>query len=158
MATCALTLRLQLAIVNNVLYSTISNLTKSSIVVQYLRIFPNREMRIVCYTLLALLFSACIYGTFAGIFICQPVRRFWRLDVPGRCSDATTLWLVGAGINVALDWAVWISPMPIISKLRLPKKQMHGVVAVFALGGLYVTQIGRLQSHTDHTSAFVPPA
>lgn len=118
------------------LYSAVTNLTKASIVVQYLRIFSNQKLRITCYVTLLLLTAAGLYGIFAGLFICQPVRRFWRPEVHGHCFDADVLWLAGAGMNIVMDWTVWIIPMPVIGKLKLPRRQMIGVMAVFALGGL----------------------
>ena len=77
-----------------------------------------------------------MYGIFAGIFICIPVRKFWTPTAKGYCLSADTLWLSAAGINIVMDWLVWVLPMPVISKLRLPRRQMIGVIAVFALGGL----------------------
>lgn len=127
---------LQLVLVNNVLYSAVTNLTKSSIVVQYLRLFSGLWSRRACHVALVLLFAAAMYGIFAGVFICVPVKKFWRPDAHGHCESANTLWLASAGMNIVMDWIVWILPMPVISQLKLPRRQRIGVVAVFMLGGL----------------------
>ncbi|KAF2095893.1 hypothetical protein NA57DRAFT_78668 [Rhizodiscina lignyota] len=135
----------KLVLVNNVLYIVTTNLTKASIVVQYLRLFRGKWMRRACWVTLCCLFAAAMYGIFAGIFICVPIRKFWRPGAKGHCLSAQTVWLGAAGINIVMDWTVWIIPMPTVSRLRLPRRQMIGVFAVFALGGfICATSIARL--------------
>jgi hypothetical protein len=119
-----------------VLYATVTNLTKISVVAQYMRLFTEKWIRRACMATVVLLVIAAVYGIFAGIFICVPVRKFWTPKVTGHCENANTLWLIAAGLNIGMDWTVWILPMPVISRLRLPRRQMVGVIAVFALGGL----------------------
>lgn len=99
--------------------------------------------------MLVLLTSAGLYGVFAGIFICHPVRKFWDASADGHCFRANVLWLIGAGMNIPLDCAVWIIPMPVLAKLRLPRKQMTGVCIVFALGGLCVFRMTVVEGRTN---------
>jgi hypothetical protein len=42
-------------------------------------------------------------------------------------------------IGIVLDFAIWLFPMPVVGKLKLPKRQKMGLLAVFGLGGLWVT-------------------
>lgn len=39
-------------------------------------------------------------------------------------------------VNIALDFAVLALPMPVISRLKLPKRQKIALVGVFLLGFL----------------------
>lgn len=97
-------------------------------------------MRRACYSTLFLLLAAASYGVFAGIFMCVPVHKFWTPQAEGHCENAAVLWLAAAGMNIVMDWIVWILPMPVISQLKLPTRQRAGVMAVFALGGLCVLE------------------
>ncbi|KAG9911462.1 hypothetical protein KCU98_g2960, partial [Aureobasidium melanogenum] len=99
----------------NVLYVVLIHVTKASILTQYLRIFPTRTMRRLTWLLFAALVPSVLWGVFASIFICDPVRKVWRPTTPGKC------------LMLAL-------PMPVISRLKLPKKQKIALVGVFLLG------------------------
>jgi hypothetical protein len=43
-----------------------------------------------------------------------------------------------AGINIVTDILTAALPIPMIKELQLPKRQRYALIAVFALGGLYV--------------------
>ena len=49
-------------------------------------------------------------------------------------------------MNIATDLALLIMPMPLLSQLQLPRTQKFALVGVFAIGGLYVLSLGRLQN------------
>ncbi|KAG9697420.1 ribosomal protein L27, partial [Aureobasidium melanogenum] len=118
----------------NVLYVFLIHVTKASILTQYLRIFPTRTMRRLTWLLFAALVPSVLWGVFASIFICNPVRKVWRPMTPGKCLSTRTYWVSVTAVNIVLDFAVLALPMPVISRLKLPKKQKIGLVGVFLLG------------------------
>ncbi|KAH0337336.1 hypothetical protein KCU81_g8141, partial [Aureobasidium melanogenum] len=118
----------------NVLYVVLIHVTKSSILTQYLRIFPTRTMRRLTWLLFAALVPSVLWGVFASIFICDPVKKVWRPMTPGKCLSTRTYWVSVTAVNIVLDFAVLALPMPVISRLKLPKKQKIGLVGVFLLG------------------------
>ncbi|KAF2841338.1 hypothetical protein M501DRAFT_905721, partial [Patellaria atrata CBS 101060] len=126
---------IQYLLAGNTLYSILINVTKTSIIVQYLRIFFGKIFRIICYTILIILLAAMLYGVFGAIFLCNPPRKYWINDLPGHCSDAKTYWVASASINIIMDFVIWILPMPLISQLHLPLRHKVGLILVFALGG-----------------------
>lgn len=120
----------------NVLYVVLIHVTKASILTQYLRIFPTRTMRRLTWLLFAALVPSVMWGVFASIFFCNPVRKIWRPMVPGKCISTRTYWLSVSAVNIVLDFAVLALPMPVISRLKLPKRQKIALVGVFLLGFL----------------------
>jgi hypothetical protein len=42
-------------------------------------------------------------------------------------------------IGIILDFTIWVLPIPVVGKLKLPKRQKIGLVTVFGLGGLHVS-------------------
>jgi putative effector of murein hydrolase len=48
--------------------------------------------------------------------------------------DPRAYWLSAAGINIGIDFAVLILPLPVITQLRLPRKQKICMVLMFLLG------------------------
>ncbi|KAF2801529.1 uncharacterized protein BDZ99DRAFT_577472 [Mytilinidion resinicola] len=120
---------------NNALYQTAINLVKSSIVVQFLRIFTGPVPTRICHGILLLLLIAACWGIFGGIFLCIPIRKHWHPDFKGHCINSRGYWYSAAGLNVMNDFIVWLFPMPFIKQLRLPTRQRIGLPVVFSLGG-----------------------
>lgn len=137
----------KLVVASNVLWILIVNITKTSILLQYLRIFSSRSIRRICYAFLFLLIPAASWAIFAGVFLCSPVEKLWKPETPGHCFDARTYWLSVAGIDIILDFLILLLPLPAISNLRLPRKQKAGLILVFSLGFLVcLVSVGRLVS------------
>jgi hypothetical protein len=124
----------KLVIINNNLWAVAVNVTKASILAQYLRIFSSRLTRFCCFVLLVLLLPAVCWSVFAGTFLCRPVAKLWDPQLDGTCMDPRSYWLSAAGINIGIDFAVLILPLPAITQLRLPRKQKICLVLMFLLG------------------------
>lgn len=126
----------RLVVVANALWILIVNITKASILSQYLRIFCARLTRTLTHLLFTALAVAALYALFQGIFLCQPVAKLWSPRLPGTCASAQTYWLSVAGLDISLDALVLLLPLPAIFSLRLPTRQKIALVALFALGFL----------------------
>ncbi|OJD33400.1 uncharacterized protein BKCO1_3100092 [Diplodia corticola] len=124
-----------LVLCSNLLYQILINATKASFLLQYLRLFQESWAQKLCKALLVVVFGAALYGFFGGIFMCRPVARYWNPLLPGTCRDPETYWVVTSSIGIAMDFVVWLLPMPLLRRLHLPLKQKLGLTAVFALGG-----------------------
>jgi len=68
--------------------------TKLSILVQYLRIFPQVTLRRSCYAMIAFVVAFNVWAFFSGIFMCTPIPVFWHsLDLADpRCLPRLTTW------------------------------------------------------------------
>jgi len=124
----------KLVIINNNLWAVAVNITKASILAQYLRLFSSRSTRFFCYFLLVLLIPVVCWSVFAGTFLCTPVVKLWKPHLPGRCMDPRQYWLSAAAINIGMDFAVLLFPLPAITQLRLPRKQKICLTLMFLLG------------------------
>jgi hypothetical protein len=68
-------------------------LTKFSILLQYLRIFPYRLFRVLCFSLMAFIFAWSCWTVFSSIFFCKPVQFFWDKSIPGgKCLSQWAVW------------------------------------------------------------------
>lgn len=76
------------------------------------------------------------WGIFGVIFLCKPINNYWNLDVSGTCFNAEIHFKSTSILGIVLDWAIWLMPMPVVSRLKLPRRQKGGVLVVFGLGGL----------------------
>ncbi|KAL1959711.1 hypothetical protein VTO42DRAFT_1297 [Malbranchea cinnamomea] len=114
---------------------------KSSIIIQYLRIFISKRMRITCWVVFAAVTAYSLSTIFGAAFTCYPVRFFWDplASGPHTCLNQKALWFSNASLNILTDLVVLICPMPALKSLHLPKRQKIGIFLVFALGGVTVT-------------------
>lgn len=120
----------------NCVWTVTVSVTKASILAQYLRIFDARYTRALCYFMLFLLVPAVAWGIFAGIFLCTPTAKLWNPSLAGHCRSAKSYWLSVAAIDIFLDFAVLVLPMPSIASLHLPRKQKLATIGMFTLGFL----------------------
>ncbi|KAI6851890.1 hypothetical protein KC332_g1260 [Hortaea werneckii] len=91
-----------LIVSTNNLWALTVSVTKASILMQYLRIFSNPRVRILCYCLLAALLPAVLWAVLGGTLLCRPVSKLWDPAVKaGRCMSAEKYWtgdLVQSGV------------------------------------------------------------
>jgi hypothetical protein len=124
----------KLVVVNNNLWIVLVNITKASILIQYLRVFSCPTLRRFYLALMVLLLPAALWGIFGGTFLCSPTAKLWNPELPGHCMSAQNYWYSVAGIDIGLDFLVLLLPLPAISGLHLPRKQKFGLLLVFLLG------------------------
>ncbi|KAJ6184423.1 hypothetical protein N7519_005724 [Penicillium mononematosum] len=129
------------------MYNASLAFTKFSILFQYLRIFPGKPFRLACYAMMAIVATYSSWAFVSGFVNCVPVAKFWNKDLPGNCLSFEALWFFNASMNIVTDIALLVLPMPLLSKLQLPRTQKIALMGVFAIGILVVvTSILRLSS------------
>lgn len=131
------------------LYLTALPLVKISILIFYLRIFPQTWFRYACFATM----TACVgYGIaflLVSVFQCQPIALAWDHwdgEHLGKCNDINAQGWTSAALNVVLDVVVLVLPMPVIAKLELNKRKKALVLLMFSTGFLVtIISIIRLQ-------------
>ncbi|KAK1761560.1 hypothetical protein QBC47DRAFT_31345 [Echria macrotheca] len=135
-----------------VVYNVAMSLTKISIVLQYRRLFPHTTMQRITLCLLCFLSA---WGVTLSIMLplaCLPVEAFWNRAVQGRCVNFEAVWYAMAGVNVTTDFALFAMPIPVISSLRLPRRQKALLLVVFGLG-IFPCAISIYRIRTLHAAA-----
>lgn len=110
---------------------------KSSILVFYLSLSKtNRTFRWATIATLFVVNAAGIALTLVTLFQCDPVGAAFRYPVPAshKCTDIITIYLSSAPVNIITDLAILFLPMPILTSMRLPKKQKTILVITFGFG------------------------
>ncbi|KAK3718219.1 hypothetical protein LTR37_005334 [Vermiconidia calcicola] len=120
---------------------------KLSILLQYLRVFPQDKFRTACYVLMAVIVAYSCGTVFSAVFACTPVAYFWDRSLDGSCVNQTAVWFANASINIVTDICTAILPLPVLKSLPIPTKQRYALMVVFSLGGFTcIVSILRLQS------------
>lgn len=121
----------------SVLYQPALMATKTSILAFYLTLpASNRIFKWACIGTLAVVnIGGLALGLFM-IFQCRPVSAAWRFPLPSgaHCTDIVTIYLSSAPLNIITDLAIFFLPMPILTGMRLPKKQKIILVITFSFG------------------------
>ncbi|MCJ1372829.1 hypothetical protein MMC20_004054 [Loxospora ochrophaea] len=129
------------------IYNLSLTLTKVSILLQYLRVFPTDGIRRASWIGLAFISIYGLWSFFGAVFMCWPINFFWDKAVHGRCLNEMAFWFSNAGLNILSDIFVLVLPMPVLNSLKLPTRQKIGLMLVFAVGGFVaITSILRLHS------------
>lgn len=119
------------------MYNFTLTFTKTSIVLQYMRISIDKSVRKACWVMLGILVGLCVGALFgANIFACTPVAKFWDDRIPGKCINKTAMYFAIAAISVVTDVALVILPVFIIRKLQLRRREKYVLAIILGLGGL----------------------
>lgn len=122
-----------------IFYKLTINLTKTSILLLYRRIFIQQWFCYSCNTMICIVLAYCIATTVASIFQCTPVPLAWDKSIHhGTCISMIKNWYANAGFAIATDVLILGLPMQPIWTSRLPINQKRALMLVFALGGLCV--------------------
>ncbi|KIW07006.1 uncharacterized protein PV09_01901 [Verruconis gallopava] len=123
------------------LYVFLSSVTKLSILLLYLQIFKTKSFQIRCYVVIALIVGYLLGGTISTGLYCRPLNYVWEgwdgLH-PAKCVNINAQTFAMAGVNMALDIAIFILPIPPIMRLHMTMRKRIAVSGVFATG-LFVT-------------------
>ncbi|KAK6510253.1 hypothetical protein TWF481_004970 [Arthrobotrys musiformis] len=117
-----------------VAYNFSLTLTKTAILLQYLRIFNSKVFRVAAYVMMFIVFGYATEAILTAVFNCVPVEAFWTGDPTAKCIPREALWFANAGLNIFTDFSIAILPLPVIIKLNMPKRQKIPLMMIFALG------------------------
>ncbi|KAG5957437.1 hypothetical protein E4U58_006041 [Claviceps cyperi] len=111
------------------------NLTKSSILLMYVRVFDQRWFRICCYVLLGIV--ATYMFTTVGLLIwqCSPMEGAWNKHSRATCIGLTGHLYANVGFSLATDVLILGLPVMPIWERDWSVDQKRALLLVFALGG-----------------------
>ena len=96
------------------------------------------------YTLVVLYYIAHMSLLLA---ICQPISKQWNPTNPdGHCGDIKKQEISSCAVNIILDLAIVILPMPALISLQIERRKKMGLIGLLSLGlvicVLNVTRLG----------------
>lgn len=128
--------KIQLFWILQILYKFTINLTKISIGLLYMRIFPDKNFHHWVWAIIAFVGCYAIASIAATILECTPIVRVWDKSVAGRCINFTAFWYTNGSVNIATDLILWFLPHRMIRKLNMPRQQKIWLMGLFLLGVL----------------------
>ncbi|USP76539.1 uncharacterized protein yc1106_03813 [Curvularia clavata] len=121
----------------SVLYNPALMTTKTSILLFYLTL--SKTQKVFRGATIATLVVVNVGGlalTILNILQCRPIGAAFASPVPStaHCTNIVTIYLSSAPLNIITDLAILFLPMPILTGMRLPKKQKIILVITFGFG------------------------
>ncbi|KAF6230668.1 hypothetical protein HO173_011019 [Letharia columbiana] len=117
------------------LYVPATALPKLAILVSYLRILPNKNIRISVYAVFFITIGYMVASCLAFLLQCHPVARIWDMVIPGECHVISN-FLVNGVFNFAIDIMVLLLPVPVLMEWRVSSRMRALMGSVFAIGSL----------------------
>lgn len=117
--------------VTEILYGFIQSLAKFSILFFYLRIFADRVL-LLTKIFLAVMAMYMVSLTLTVTLQCLPIQSIWDITVKGKCLGHRMFAF--SGINIFLDIAIILLPIPGLSGLNLNLRKKVSVMFMFAIG------------------------
>lgn len=121
----------------SVLYNPALMATKTSILIFYLSLSETQKIfRWATISTLVIVNAGGLALTILNMIQCRPVNAAWMVPVPAsaHCTNIVTIYLSSAPLNIITDLAILFLPMPILTSMRLPKKQKIILVITFGFG------------------------
>ncbi|CAI6334002.1 unnamed protein product [Periconia digitata] len=129
-------------------YQIAEFLCQLSILAFYLRIMTDPKTRRIVYGLAVFVVLFGLSNTFTMVLQCRPIPFFWngwRGDTKGVCTVDVRLWgLIRGGIEISLDLAIIIVPLPMLSKLQMSFRKKVQIMSMFCVG-FVITIVGCLR-------------
>lgn len=129
------------------LYLASIAITKISILLFYLRIFPQKGLRRAIYVTIVLCVMYIIAFVTPTALQCIPVRYAWERwdgEHHGQCINLNADAWASAAVNIVLDLIVISLPMRELKNLAMSRRRKFGVMLMF-LGGGFVTIVSMLR-------------
>ncbi|PYH91991.1 hypothetical protein BO71DRAFT_330972 [Aspergillus ellipticus CBS 707.79] len=140
-----------------ILYKLVLCLNKLSFLSFYLRLFPTRKFRLICWITISLVLCSTFGFVIATIFQCIPVRASWYKHIPKKCVNNASFRWSWAGYNTVMDIWVCLLPLPVLAQLQLDKGRKIGVMLVFCMGlFVCVTSVIRMWAMVESTKTDDP--
>jgi hypothetical protein len=129
-----------------VAYNVALGLVKASILAFYIRVFTTQTiLRWISWVTLAVVVATAIICTFINIFQCTPISAAWK-PVQANCINLLTEFICASPVNIVTNLIILATPLPVLSKMRIPTRQKTMLIATFGLG-IFTTVV------SDNTSA-----
>ncbi|KAL4943083.1 hypothetical protein BDV06DRAFT_211360 [Aspergillus oleicola] len=126
------------------LYVASIALSKMSMLLLYLRLFPYSKLRLIVKLIFAFTTVWGVVILLANVFACQPISYFWNMwdgEHEGKCLDAAQLLWAHAIINIVLDAVIIVLPQPMLFKLQTSTRRKVWLAFMFSAGIVYVSLV-----------------
>jgi len=115
-------------------YPVTMGLLRISMLLFFLRIFPDEKFRLLVKILIGYMAVHSLIFFFLVIFQCHPVRYSWDKTIDGTCIDINATTYAGAAIVVVHDVMLLSLPLWQLRSLQLNIMKKTAAILMFIFG------------------------
>ena len=112
---------------------------KLSVLSLYIFLTPDKRFRAAVYCLIGVVIAFSLAYILVQLLECQPIQAQWDLALAFGGSSCLTSsvppLLVLSIVNILVDAAVVLLPLPVILPLQIPRQDKISCLLLFAAGG-----------------------
>ncbi|KAJ2894005.1 CFEM domain-containing protein [Zalerion maritima] len=131
-------LTLKLFFFSNTLYLLIMELTKTSILMFYLRVFPHDNFRLATFVTITWVALCALLFMALQMFQCLPIQfnwLGWRGDFDGhRCININMFAYTVGATMILQDVVILLLPLPWLISLNTSVRNRIGIIVMFSMG------------------------
>ncbi|KAF5242472.1 hypothetical protein FANTH_8638 [Fusarium anthophilum] len=118
-----------------------NGLTKSSLLTFYLQVSPQTWFRRAIFVTITFVVLYTVIIASLLLFGCRPRESAWDpyLFASGKCIDYAVMYIIIAVANVISDIVLFVIPMPMIVRLKMPLGQKIGLGIMLGIATITVT-------------------
>ncbi|RYP24957.1 hypothetical protein DL765_000185 [Monosporascus sp. GIB2] len=133
-----ITMYLKLQTATEFVYMAGVTVPKVTILLLYLRIFPQRKIRIITWIVIGVVVTNFFTsGVIVGFTICRPFAYKWNKTIPGgRCANLMAAYRLISIPNLVTDLAILFLPFYPLWHLQISKTWKIGIFVTFMTGSL----------------------
>ncbi|KAI9170720.1 hypothetical protein HJFPF1_00190 [Paramyrothecium foliicola] len=122
---------------SSVVYLPAAFFTKATLLLLIARVFAIRESASrAIHGFIIFILIAYIPLQGIKIAICNPIRSYWRADIPGKCFNQRKIFLADLAVGILTDLAILIIPIPLTWRLNVSKWRKFKIMVVLGAGGV----------------------
>ncbi|KAL1958127.1 hypothetical protein VTO42DRAFT_5167 [Malbranchea cinnamomea] len=126
-----------MTLVTQAMFGPTAALTKISICLSYLRLFPSKTNKRFNYTSMLLLAGWGISTTLVMCLQCRPLTDLWAVMKPDsekNCVNIEAFFIATAAINSLTDLMVYLYPIHYLWQIKMATAKKVGLIICFCLG------------------------
>lgn len=123
------------------LWAAANTAVKLSVLDLYIQIFRNKSFRILSYVLMAASVGYLIMVILEAFLVCKPFAYSWNKLREGHCNNQLMIYVSSGIVNLVIDVAIVILPMPMLWGLQLGLHKKVALTFIFGLGAVWVDSI-----------------
>lgn len=127
---------LQIVWLSSIFYNACLGFIKISVLALYMRL-GDKTLRKVALVMMGVIGCQAGGNVLACIFQCSPIPAAYDITIPPedkKCVNINAFYLANAAVNIATDIITYTLPIPLIIKLRVPRRQKISLGFILGLG------------------------
>ncbi|KAM5360512.1 hypothetical protein ACJZ2D_013688 [Fusarium nematophilum] len=108
--------------------------SKWSILWMLKRVFAVRTFWLFTWAIIIVQAAWVVMTLLIGLLICTPIQKNWDPTAEGRCGDQIAGYTAVSIVNVIVDIAMCILPLPMIWGLQVKKPYKMALFGIFSIG------------------------